>query len=262
MARPRRDLLAQQTGAKGAAGLEGGACVRLGLLANGQALAGGSARPRSIVSDPSGPGRYWASRPEFAVSGGELYLAGLGQLLQERGEARRAGRLLRAPPRRPRAGCTPSARPRGAWPGPPRRGCRPGRCLAASGGGSAAPRRGRRACRIRVAWSTGPGRREPVEGLLAQSHAFRVLALAGGGQRGVAGGVVAVARSEIVGQRGRGGKDHLGDPPARAGRPFARARSASSSTVGPSAPPTSGFRRALMVSTCSASQRARASRLS
>ena len=53
---------------------------------------------------------------------------------------------------------------------------------------------------------------QPVEGLLAQAGALlvvelgRVLALAGGGQRGEAGGVVAVSGLEVVGQLGVGGE--------------------------------------------------------
>ena len=53
---------------------------------------------------------------------------------------------------------------------------------------------------------------EPVEGLLPQARSLlvvelgRVLALAGGGQRGEAGGVVAVPGLQVVGQLGVGGE--------------------------------------------------------
>jgi hypothetical protein len=53
---------------------------------------------------------------------------------------------------------------------------------------------------------------EPVEGLLAQASLFLVverggvLALPGGGLRGVAGGVVAVVGRQVVGQFGVGGE--------------------------------------------------------
>ena len=79
---------------------------------------------------------------------------------------------------------------------------------------------------------------EPVEGLTAQASALRVVepggifALAGGGEHGDEGGVVAVVRFQVIGQLGVGGEGGG----VEAGRACDRVSCSGRSRPGPNVP--------------------------